>query len=260
MARVNQIACLLAVLVTLSGCSGLIPGDGQAQDSPTPFGPRSYDAAVDGHAGALRESGQFKLQRVRRVTYPDRAVNGTPFSNEMVADFESDQYLIGQALEGHNGVYRDGAAYQAGTTTWQRRQLDNDSTVYRRLPPDSAFSVRMFIIRELWAMENFSKEFPFERNGTAIFQGQPVTRYTAGALGSAESCLHPTPYVIENVRSVNVVALVDERGIIRQFECALSGETITGERFEERLLWRVTGIGTVEIREPHPLVNETRGG
>lgn len=258
MARDKILAIGLAVLLSLGGCSGLIPADGASQESPTAIAPESYDAAVNNHSELLRDAGQFKLRWVSSVTYPDRVTNRSPVPSEMVADFEADRYLMGQDLEGHNGIYQDGSAYQAGNTTWNRRHLDNGSTVYRRVPPESKFSVRKFILPEIWAMENHSKKFPLERNGTAIFQGQHVARYTAGETGSAESCFPASQRVIDNVTSVDVVALVDKRGIIRKFECTLSGETITGERFTERWLWTVTGIGVVEIREPEPLVNETR--
>lgn len=260
MARETTIAIALAILLSLGGCSGLLPDSGPPEEPTTPFGPESYDLAVANHAESLRDAGQFKLRSERSVTFPDRVVNRSPGATEMVADFDADQYLMGQELEGHNGVYQDGAAYQNGTTTWTRRQLDNGSMVYRRVPPDSGFSVQKFILPEIWAMENHSKKFPLERNGTAIFQGRRVTRYTADELGSAERCLFDSRYVIENVTSVEVVALVDNRGIIRKFECTLSGETNIGERFTERRLWTITMIGVVEIREPAPLVNETRGG
>lgn len=255
-----RIAITLTILVGLSGCSGLVPGDGAATGSPTPFGPQSYERAVENHSTSLREAGQFKVRWVRSVRYPDRVGNRSPVSNEAVVDLESEQYLVGEDLEGHNGLYQSGALYQHGPTTWQRTELENGSTVYRRVSPDSLFSARNLTRQEIWALENFSKRFPLERNGTAIFQGQRVTRYTTDELGTAERCLFVSGYVIENVTSVNVVALVDNRGIIRKFQCELSGETNLGERFSERRLWTVTGIGTVEIRAPSPLVNETRGG
>lgn len=260
MVRESTIAIALAILLSLGGCSGLFPESEPTEESPTPVVSGPYDEAVTDHSESLRDAGQFKLGWVRSVTFPERVVNRSPVSNEMVADFETDRYLMGQDLEGHNGIYQDGAAYQEGTTTWQRRQLDNGSAVYRRVPPDSGFSVRQSIRREIWAMENHSKKFPLEPNGTAVFQGQRVTRYTADELGSAERCLIDSRYVIEDVTSVEVVALVDENGIIRKFECTLSGETITGEQFTERRLWTIIGIGAVEISEPAPLVNETRSG
>lgn len=260
MARDIPIAVVLALLVSLGGCSAITPNDGPSDGQLTPSAPRSYDEAVETHTTSLRDAGQFKLRSVRSVKYPERVVNGSPVSSETVADFESDRYLTGEDLEGHNGIYQSGDTYQAGSTTWRRTELDNGSTVYRRAPPDNPFSVRNRTLYEIMLMENFTTRFPLERNGTAIFQGQPVTRYTADELGQAEQCLIQSRHVVENVTSVEVVALVDNRGIIRKFECTLSGETNLGERFEERRLWTITGIGTVEVREPRPLVNETRGG
>lgn len=258
-------AFVLACLVVLSGCSGLLPVEETTEAAPTPSAPPSYEEAVGNHSTQLREAGQFKLRWVRSVTFPDQVVNRSPVSQVLVADFHSDEYLIGaasaeQSLEPHDGVYSDGEGYQSGSTTWIRRVLENGTTVYRRQPPDNEFSVRKTILFEVSAMENRSKKFPLERNGTVVFQGERVTRYTADALGSAERCLLESRYVIENVTSVEVVALVDEDGIIRKFECRLSGVTITGERVTERRLWTITGIGVVEIQEPAPLVNETQGG
>lgn len=250
----------LALLVVLSGCAGLVPIGDSPDASPTPAAPRSYAEAVEDHSSTLRDSGQFRLRRVESVTYPDRVTDRSPVATELVADFDADRYLLGDDLEEHNLVYRNGALYQSGSATWQRRHLENGTTVYRRVPPDSELRVRAFVLVELWAMENHSTQFPFERNGTAVFQGQRVTRYTADELGGADRCLLQPPNVLGNVTSVGVVALVDERGIIRQFECTLSGESITGERFTERLRWTVTGIGLVEIRAPAPLVNETESG
>lgn len=260
MNRDTQFLLMLAFLVFTSGCSGLIPGDNPATDSPTPLDARSFDEAVDSHYGSLRESGRFKLRWVRSVTFPEQAVNRTPQSTEVVVDFGSDRYLLGPDLESQNGIYYSGLRYQEGTTNWQRRELDNGSRIYRRVPPEDPFSVRNYTLARIRSMENFAKQFPLERNGTAVFQGQRVTRYTTDALGPAGRCLLESRYVIENVSSVKVVALVDNRGIIRKFECKLAGETITGERFTERRLWTITGIGVVEIKRPRPLVNETSVG
>lgn len=265
MVSTNRRALMLAFLVVLSGCSGLFPGDTTTEASPTPFAPGSYEEAVENHPTQLREAGQFKLRWVQSVTFPEQVVNRSPVSEVLVADFQSDQYLIGvesaeERMEPHDGVYSDGSGYQSGSTTWIRRVLENGSTVYQRLPPDNEFSVRKRILFEVLAMENHSKKFPLERNGTADFQGQRVSRYTAHELGSAERCLFESRYIIENVTSVDIVALVDERGIIRKFECRLSGVTITGERVTERRLWTITGIGVVQIREPEPLVNATPSG
>lgn len=260
MARLNYIVYLLAILVALSGCSGLIPGDGQASDSPTPFAPRSYDEAVENYNESIREAGQFKLRWERSERFPDRVVNQSPFTTEFVADFESQQFLVGSELEGHNGVYQSGPWYQWGNTTWARSEFDNGTTVYREIPAGGQFTPRNRTLQEIRVMEEYSKQFPLERNGTAIFQGQPVTRYTADELGPNDHCLPQSGKIVENVTSITVVSLVDDRGIIRKFECRLVGETNLGERIEQRMTWTITLVGVVEIREPEPLVNETNGG
>lgn len=259
MARDTILAFALAVLLSLGGCSGLLPGGEPADESPTPFGPLSYDQAVENHTEAVVKAGQFKLRWVRTKEFPNRVVNTPPFTEEYVADVESQRFLVGSELEGHNGVYQSGAWYQSGSTTWARMELENGSPVYRRIPSNNSFTARKYTMSQVRSMEAFSKEFPLERDGTAIFQGQRVTRYTTDELGSVGRCLQPSPHVVENVSSAFVVALVDRQGIIRKFECRLSGETITDEQYNESVVITVTGLGTVEIREPSPLTNQTVG-
>lgn len=260
MARDVQIAITLAILLSLGGCSGIIPGDGPTSDPSSPSAPRSYEEAVENHSVALREAGQFKVRWERSEEFPERVVNSSPYSSEMVADFESDQYLTGEDLEGHNGVYQSGAGYQSGSTTWRRAELNNGSTIYRQVPVDGRFTPRNRTLQQLRFMEHFSQQFSLERNGTAIFQGQQVIRYTADELGSNDHCLLQSTRIVENVTSVTVVALVDDRGIIRKLECRLVGETNLGEPIEQRMTWTITMVGVVEIREPGPLVNETSSG
>lgn len=259
MVRDSVLAIALAVLLSLGGCSGLLPGSEPDEGSPTPFGPRSYDRAVENHTEAVVEAGQFKLRWVRTKEFPNRVVNSPPFTEEYVADVGSQQYLVGSEIEGHNGVYQSGSWYQSGSTTWARMELENGSLVYRRIPSNNSFTARKYTMSQVRSMETFSKQFPLERNGTAIFQGQRVTRYTTDELGPVGRCLQPSPHVVDNVSSAFVAALVDRRGIIRKFECRLSGETVTEERYNERVVMTVTEIGTVEIREPSPLTNQTAG-
>lgn len=260
MARDTILAIALAILVSLGGCSGLLPGSGTSEESPTSLAPQSSEQAVENHTEAVVEAGQFKLRWERSERFPDRVVNRSPFTTEFVADFESQQFLVGSELEGQNGVYQSGARYQSGNTTWARSEFDNGTTVYRQIPAAGRFTPRNRTLQMIRVMEEYSKQFPLERNGTAIFQGQPVTRYTADELGSNNHCLLQSGKIVENVSSVTVVALVDDRGIIRKFECELSGETNLGERIEQRMTWTVTLIGVLEIREPRPLVNETNSG
>jgi hypothetical protein len=255
-----RLAVLLATLLLMSGCAGLLPTDGSAAEGPTPSGTRSYDEAVDGHSESLLGSGRFKLRWVRGVQFTGQVINRTPQVTEVVVDFNAERYLLGRELAGQNGIYQSGLRFQEGTTNWQLRELDNGSTVYRRMPPEYPFSIRNYTLARIRAMENFTTQFPLERNGTTVFQGQPVTRYTAEELGSADRCLFESRYVIQNVTAIEVVALVDEQGVIRQFDCTLSGDTITGESFREHRRWTITGIGVVEVRQPDPLVNETPAG
>lgn len=250
----------LAFLVALSGCSGLIPIGNSPDGSPTPAAQRSYDNAVENHTETLQEIGRFKIQVNRSETFPDRVVNAPPFTQEFVADTESNRYLVGEELDGHNGVYQSGPWYQAGNTSWERIEFDNGSTIYRRHPSDRPDTPRKLTLSEVRAMEAFSTQFPFERNGTAIFQGQRVARYTAGELGSSDGCIPGSGPDVKNVSSVTVVALVDDRGIIRKLECRITGETSTGERVKRRGVWTVTLVGVVEIRAPEGVPSETAAG
>lgn len=260
MAENVVLAFTLALLVALSGCSGLVPTGESPDGSPTPTTPQSYDTAVENHTETLKDIGRFKLRSNLSVTYPDRVVNAQPFTREFVADIESNQYLVGDELEGHNGVYQSGPWYQSGNTTWVRNEFDNGSTVYRQEPSDRQVTPLNRTLSEVRAMEVVSKLVPFERNGTAIFQGQRVARYTADDLGSSKGWISGSGPDVEIVTSVTAVALVDDRGIIRKFEYRITGETITGERIQRRGVWTVTLVGVVEIRAPEGVPSETAEG
>lgn len=260
MSRNFTIAISLAMLVILSGCSGPFPASGSPNASPTLDTPHSYEAAIENHTEALHEAGPFKLRSERSERFPDQVVNRSPFTTEFVADFESQQFLVGSELEGHNGVFQSGARYQSGNKTWARGEFDNGTTVYRQIPAAGQFTPRNRTLQEIRVMEEYAKQFPLAQNGTAIFQGQRVIRFTADELGPNDHCLRQSSKIVENVSSVTVVALVDDRGIIRKFECRLAGETNLGERIRQRMTWTITMVGVLEIREPRPLVNETNGG
>lgn len=259
MAR-NPISTLFLVLILVTaGCSGLFPSDDTG--SPSSTAPLSYEEAVRNHHDALRAAGQFKIREVTTKDFDDERFERVPLSREVVADLESDQYWFGAELEGHNGVYSDGPVFQSGSLVYQRNERDNGSVVYRRVQPEDPFRVSNLTFDHILIIERISLQFPLNRNGTAIFQGQDMTRYTADEMGSAQSCV---PSVVrervETITDVRVVALVDDAGIVRKFECTMTGELFDGEQYTGRRVLTITGVGNVVVRPPQRLVNRTPSG
>lgn len=178
-----------------------------------------------------------------------------------MADLESDQYWFGAELEGHNGVYSDGPIFQSGSLVYQRNERDNGSVVYQRVRPEDPFRLSNLTYNQILIIKRFSLQFPLTRNGMAIFQGQQMTRYTADEMGSAQSCVPPMVRErMEAITDVRVIALVDDAGIVRKFECTLTGELFDGEQYTGRRVLTITGIGTVVVRPPERLVNRTPSG
>lgn len=249
----------LALLLVTAGCAGLFPGaDGTA--TPTPGPPDAYDAAVQNHSEALRSAGQFKLRERIAQEFGEGGIVRPPVTRAVVADLEADQYWMAAELEPVDGVYLDGSLYQSGDAVYRRIERDDAPPVFRRVPPADTAGPRNLSLDSIRIIRAFTRQFPLEPNGTAVFRGERMTRFSADEFGRIDRCI---PWLIESVGSVSdvqVTVLVDDRGIIRKFDCRLDGELVSGDPYTERMVWTITGLDAVEVRAPDRLVNETPAG
>lgn len=270
----------LAVIVVAAGCSGLVPVPGD----PTPTSRPLYDvpettaqtaktwdssnspaspaflAATANHTSALNTIGGFVI---RERLYTN--TNQSPFRQSFAANLSADRYWWGIPSAPDDGVYDEGAFYQTGSMVYGRQESSNATPRYRRVSPPPALTPRKFTLQLVHTVPNASVFFPFERNGTATFDGEEMARFTASE-PSLFGCSGMTggPDRLQNVTGFRATALVDDRGIIRRFECILEGYRYTGEFHSERLVRTITEVGTATISPPEGLATDLsttqRGG
>ncbi|PSQ17367.1 hypothetical protein BRD00_07910 [Halobacteriales archaeon QS_8_69_26] len=269
-----------------AGCSGLFPGGGDSTRTPydvpgttaetdeptappteteTPPASREFRRQVATHDTALRNAGTFVVRKViRRHTGEGPDDKSAAINRSVVTDLDGDQYWVRGPGEPNDGVYDSGLSYENATGVYQRTRLNNGTVAYRRVPDDRVRppTPRTEPLRWLRTVPNATVEVPFERNGTATLGGDELARYTATEPGSV-SCLAVVegftagtpPNELQNVTQFSATALVDDRGIVRKFECTLSGHRYTGEKYTERATWTVSEIGTATLRPPERVVN-----
>jgi hypothetical protein len=91
-------------------------------------------------------------------------------------------------------------------------------------------------------------------NGTTVFDGNRVRRYTVRALpGYARQ-------KFSSVAEFDVTVLVDRDGIVRLFEYTIRGRTAAGERYEERSRLTVAEVGNTTVPRPTWAGNATDPG
>lgn len=184
----------IALLMVIAGCSGLIPGPDDPTTSTTsrlpydvpdptetsagttervtPVASPSFRDAVANHTAALRTGGRFVV-RERIETNTRR----TPFTRSFAADLAADRYWWHVPSDPADGVYDEGAIYQQGTEIYQRTETTNATPFYRRVSRPSVQTPRNVTFQLIRSIPNVSVFFPFERNGTATFEGEVMARY-----------------------------------------------------------------------------------
>lgn len=262
----------LAVIVVAAGCSGLVPVPDEQPPTSRPLydvpetpeqtaktwdssnspASQAFLTATANHTSALRTAGGFVI-RERLYTNTNRS----PFTQSFAANLSADRYWWGIPSAPDDGVYDEGAFYQTGSVVYGRHESSNGTPRYRRVSPPPALTPRKFTLQLVHTIPNASVFFPFERNGTATFDGEEMARYTASE-PSLFGCSGMTgaPDRLQNVTEFRATALVDDRGILRRFECILEGYLYTGEFHSERLLRTITQVGTATVIPPDGLPND----
>lgn len=284
--RWNVLAALgLALLATTAGCSAPLLGDGtstrteyevpettatteEPTEPPTetttpPTASPAFRSAVATHDSALRAAGEFELVKSNweyRGARPDER----PPNRTVAADLARGRYWSGGSGEPDAGASTAGSVYQNGTAVYNRVELDNGTIAYRLVPEDRERppTPRMEAVGWLRSVPNRSVLIPFERNGTVTLDGEELVRFTAtepgpiGCLGGGGTPAYGTyPGELRNLTRFHATALVDDRGIVRRYECVMTGILYTGDRYTVRTAWSVTAVGTTTYRAPERTVN-----
>lgn len=267
---------LVAALATTAGCGEILSGPSETVSTPTrtPYSvpeeqrtttqqraqapmPREFDVAARNHSPALRSAGQFVAVTVVHQYRGEGDQNLPPISRVLVADVAADRYWIGAPVDTANRTYASGKFYQTGTATYRRIETSNGTVRYRRADPSP--TPREWSRKSLTTLPNHARQFPFERNGTVTFDGEVMTRYTATALPQGVGCASSSRSRanVQTITTVQVLALVDSRGIIRKFECVYGGYLEGGDRYTERITWTISEVGTPRVEPPATLDNQS---
>jgi hypothetical protein len=213
----------------------------------TPDPPAELRDALDRQAAAVRELESYTLERDRVVTVDDRV--GTFTNRTFRVNWSSGTRLertrrlrTGETNASSVAVYRDGGTFL------ERRVSPEGGTVYRdpegRDPVEIAPLVLRSVARDL-------SDVGLERNGTATFDGETVTRYTAFGVGNA-------PPEESDVVDYRATVLVDD-GLVRVVSIRLVQDD-EGPRTVTRFRTTLTGIGTTTVERPEwvgPATNRT---
>lgn len=282
MVRRPFVAILIALLVLTAGCSGLFPGGDETTREPTrepyavpetrqpptsttattvtPRASANFREAVRNHSDALRSAGQFVMRErlYRKTQYLGQGgdVFTSRVNQSFAADLAADRYWFGLASTPADGVYDSGAAYQNETGVYQR-VTDTDGTVRYRRVPGREPTPREWAQDRLNYLPNVTVLLPFERDGSVTVDGEEMARYTASEPPYFDSCPLWPSIDFRNVTAFRATAVVDDRGVVRRFECVVSGYVSADTRVTIRVDWTVTEVGTATVRPPDRSANAT---
>lgn len=266
------IALGLSVLLLTSGCVGVLGGSGDAAtttqeeaatgttatttasqtatttttagnggkaESRSP----AYDA-VSNHEQRLRSAGSFTGTIVRNRT-GGQSVNLTIV---MRIDLDDDAYHTNVTGELAGTEMRAGR-YTTGGTTYERVMLGSrEQTGEDSKPYDG--DVEPVNVSRAMGGPNLREQVgavDFEEDGTATFQGQEMTRFTASGPDAWD--LAP-PQGASRVTGFEMTLLVDDQGTARLIEYTLKGEGRNGGDFYAYYRLEITAVGSTDVTKP----------
>jgi len=263
----------IVVLVVTAGCFGLFPGpeDPTTTTTPsrtpydvpesttgstervTPLASPAFRDATGNHTAALRDAGRFVVRERTLI-----GSESNPHERSFAVDLDAGRYWWNPPPDPAAGVYDEGDLYQNDTGVYERIHRDDGTVRYRQISNVSGQTPRNFSIQLARNTREIGVLFPFVRNGTATFEGEEMARFTATE-PSEFGCTAVTTYVegLQNVTAFLAVALVDDRGIVRKFECRIEGHLYTGDRHSVRVERTISEVGTASVRPPDLAPNET---
>jgi hypothetical protein len=257
--RRRAVAAVAVGLLTLTaGCGGVLSGDGGVRTpydvSPTPtptptVAPgatvsRSLAVTLSEQESRLRTAGGYTL----RLNQTDAGSNGTLTNTYRVerADERGSIRVVVDDPDEPNAsmrvVFRGDAAFVA-----RRTAADGDGRVRNvtgsiRTPTNVSVDVFGAVATDLLRSG-------LERNGTAVFDGEEMARYTAsGPTEAPPSAMDPTEF--------RATLLVDD-GFVRVYEWRTVRRTDDDERLTFRGRLELTAVGDTAVDTPAWVANAT---
>jgi hypothetical protein len=246
----------VAALLATAGCAGGLGGDDGARtpydvpsatpttaDGPGPAAraPPELLALLDDQAGRLRSVGSYTLRLDRTVRADGRVTRFRDETFRVDAGARRGLYSL-RFLRGERGgnatvsVYRRGGTVLTNLTATGPGTGEAGSLPLDRTPANesvAAFAARSRAIRRV----------AVARNGTAVFDGERLARYTAAGPDSVAGWTG-------DLDGYRLTVLVDDRGLVRRVVERRMRVTDGGTRFVvvERL--SLTAIGTTTVTTP----------
>lgn len=205
---------------------------------------------MSNHTRTLRESGQFVVRESiaeRRGDRDRRYVN-----QSFAADVRAGRFWFGVPADPDGGVYDSGGIYQNETAVCRPTRSADATAQYRCSSHPQGPEPREFVRNWVRRVPDFTVLFPFERNGTVTVDGEAMARYTASEppYFGCDPVVGPDLARVDEVTRFRATAIVDDRGVVRRFDCVLRAAVADGGRHSESYAWTITEVGTATVRPP----------
>lgn len=258
----------LVVMIGLAGCSGISPlgGDTETDTNQTDTADNTSDEADVSYPAGYDETG---------ITDPETAADQhnqalseyDTYARNLTLGDEASQTEINTASMIDGAEQRgtsETTAIRDGTLAIEENQYHEDGVTYEKSSivdtdlynsteePFSSFEANNSNTSNIEKMlENVS----VESAGTVTRGGDTLYQYNATGVDNAEPFVSTVqPVEIDAVESFNATLLVDEEGIIRQFESTTT-YTEAGERWNATVAVQFTDVGSTSVEEPDWLEN-----
>lgn len=263
-------AIAIAALLVVAGCTGL-PGAGETQASPDEFPKASaIDQSVfDTHRTALANTSfTLTVERIENESDPLAEQNFT-YSDErsrFLVDPGASQYLVHANSTGEGSVVVNGSTYSNGRTAY-RLSRENDemdvSSLDYTLPvfneSRDQYLWQFWFGQDTGSFERAVIDATFQREGIETFRGVPVMRYEATGVDALSGTRLWSENASEQYETFSATLLLDEDGVIRQFEYELdfSGTEVGPRRIA--VSYALTDVGSTDVEKPAWVANATAG-
>lgn len=264
----RPLAVLAAVLlVALAGCSGVLPGTGDAEEEAYTTSGEELNGTTlrSDHVDQLEAAGSFTTGTTVVLESANRTAE---LERTTAVDLEGDRALQTDTIEtsgaGMSGTFGSDT-YTAGDETYTRLRAGtgNDTSVQYQhasapyddvgvTPVNTTAAMNAELAENAAATVNWTQTGVVERNGTT------VTRYEATGqenftefrdrtdLGPGETDLSELDAEISEIEAT---MFVDRDGVVRQFDVRFAG-TAQGQDVTMSVTVTTTDVGETTVQEP----------
>jgi hypothetical protein len=268
-------AVAVAVLALTAGCGGFLgdatpdrarydvptttttAGGATGESSPGPMGERvpsngyrpsataDLPGVLSAHERRVRSAGNVTIRRTETITSGGTTV-GRSFTYRV--DFDRDRHRIHLVETGETN--RTETAYATGETTYRRTVRGGGAPEFGTDEDgETVGTVPVRAVQEL--LVNRGLVADLTPDGTATVDGERVRRYTAHTLPAE------TRRNFRSITRFSLTVLVDDDGVVREFEYAIRARTAAGERYVEFSRLTVSGVGNTTVTPPAWVGNRT---